>query len=86
MNEPSEFELLKFDCSVLLFLNVKGTQHLQKRDFLTGYDCSLNGVEATVKRKQPAWVAQLDAHPTGDQEVVGSTPSGSATFFHGDCS
>ena len=27
---------------------------------------------------------QLDAHPTGDQEVAGSTPSGSATFFHGD--
>ena len=49
-------------------------------------NCFLNGVEATVKRKQPVWVAQLDAHPTGDQEVAGSTPSGSATFFHGDCS
>ena len=22
----------------------------------------------------PAWVAQLDARPTGDQEVAGSTP------------
>ena len=41
MNEPSEFELLKFDCSVLLFLNVKGTQHLQKRVFLTGYELLL---------------------------------------------
>ena len=29
-------------------------------------------------------LAQLDAHPTGDQEVAGSTPAGSATFFHGD--
>ena len=29
-------------------------------------------------------VAQLDAHPTGDQEVVGSSPSGSATLFYGD--
>ena len=28
--------------------------------------------------------AQLDARPTGDQEVVGLTPTGSATFFHGD--
>ena len=31
-----------------------------------------------------AWVAQLDARMTEDQEVVGSTPTGSATFFHGD--
>ena len=31
-----------------------------------------------------ASVAQLDAYPTGDQEVVDSTPAGSATFFHGD--
>ena len=32
----------------------------------------------------PALVAQLDGHLTGDQEVVGLTLSGSATFFHGD--
>ena len=32
----------------------------------------------------PASVAPLDAHPTGCQEVAGSTPAGSATFFHGD--
>ena len=32
----------------------------------------------------PASVAQLDACPTGDQEVAGSTPAGSATFFHGN--
>ena len=32
----------------------------------------------------PASVAQLDAHPTGDQEVAGLTPAGSATFFCGD--
>ena len=31
-------------------------------------------------------MAQRDAHPTGDQEVVGLTPAGSATFFHGDLS
>ena len=28
-----------------------------------------------------ASVAQLDARQTGDQEVAGSTPAGSATFF-----
>ena len=33
---------------------------------------------------QPASVAQSDARPTGDQEVAGSTPAGSATFFRGD--
>ena len=34
--------------------------------------------------EQSASVAQLDARPTGDQEVAGSTPAGSATFFRGD--
>ena len=29
-------------------------------------------------------MAQLDAHPTGDQEVANSTSAGSTTFFHGD--
>ena len=29
-------------------------------------------------------VAQMDARLTGDQEVAGSTPAGSATFFHGN--
>ena len=33
---------------------------------------------------EPASVAQLDAHPTGDQEVVVSTPIGSAAFFRRD--
>ena len=28
--------------------------------------------------------AQLDARPTGDQEVAVSTPTGSATFFRRD--
>ena len=32
----------------------------------------------------PALVAQLDEHPTGDQEVACSTPAESATFFGGD--
>ena len=38
-------------------------------------------VEITSK---PSSVAQLDARLTGDQEVAGSTPAGSATFFRGD--
>ena len=33
---------------------------------------------------KPAFVAQLDARPTGDQDVAGSTHAGSATFFRGD--
>ena len=32
----------------------------------------------------PASVALLNVCPTGDQEVAGSTPAGSAAFFHGD--
>ena len=32
----------------------------------------------------PDSVAKLNARPTGDQEVAGSTPTGSATFFRGD--
>ena len=30
------------------------------------------------------FLAQLDARPTGDQEVQGSTPARWATFFHED--
>ena len=33
---------------------------------------------------KPAMVAQLDACPTGDQEVVSSTPPWTTTFFRGD--
>ena len=29
-------------------------------------------------------MAQMDMHPTGDQEAAGLTPAGSAIFFHGD--
>ena len=32
----------------------------------------------------PVSMTQLDALPTGNQEVAGSTPNGSATFFRGD--
>ena len=37
-----------------------------------------------IETRMPASMAQLDAHPTGDEEVAGSTPAGSATFFRGD--
>ena len=29
-------------------------------------------------------MAQLDAHPTWDQDFAGLTPARSAAFFHGD--
>ena len=38
----------------------------------------------TTRGLKPALVAQLDERPTGDQEVEGSIPAGSATFFRGD--
>ena len=37
-----------------------------------------------IETKKPTSVAQLDVHPTGDQEVIGSTSSRSATVFCGD--
>ena len=33
---------------------------------------------------KPVSVAQLDAHPTEDQEVAGSVPDGSSSSFRGD--
>ena len=33
---------------------------------------------------QPATRPQLDASPTGDQEIAGSAPAGSAAFLSGD--
>ena len=41
-------------------------------------------LEVKVMDLEPTSVAQLDAHPTGDQEVAGSSPAGSATFIRGD--
>ena len=38
----------------------------------------------TIYNHYPALVAQFDVHQTADQEVAGSTPVESATFFHGD--
>ena len=50
--------------------------------------CKLNWV-SVFPSKDPffcaaASVAQLDARPTGDQEVAGSSPAGLATFLRGD--
>ena len=45
--------------------------------------CSVR-IGALYLTRETASVAKLDAHPTGDQEVAGSTPIGSATFFRGD--
>ena len=35
----------------------------------------------SMSNKQPAFVAQLDAHLAGDQEVAGSTPPGRQHSF-----
>ena len=40
--------------------------------------------DKTVHSVVSASVALLDVRPTTDQEVVGSTPAGLATFFRGD--
>ena len=57
-----------------------------KKGFLKCY--LLNYLPSMLKIKTleyiPVSVAQLDAHPTGDQEDAGSIPAGSATFFRGD--
>ena len=37
-----------------------------------------------LKLGKTASMAQLDVRPTGDQEIAGSTPARSATFFSGD--
>ena len=35
---------------------------------------------------RPASLAQLDEHQSGDEEIVGSNPAGSSTYFNGDWS
>ena len=50
------------------------TDDVRGKATFTEHTCSL----------PPASVAQLDARPTGDQEVAGSTPAEVATFFCGD--
>ena len=41
--------------------------------------CSIS--VARFEKEEPAFVAQSDAHPTGDQEVVGLIPAGSGNSF-----
>ena len=44
----------------------------------------LNATKTLHNTIEPASVAQLYAHLTCDQEVVGLMPAGSVTFFCGD--
>ena len=39
---------------------------------------------ANIVDQDEAGFGGSDAHPTGDQEVAGSIPAVSATFYHGD--
>ena len=41
-------------------------------------------ISRKLSLKKPASVAWLDTHLTCDLEVVGSTPAGLVTSFHGD--
>ena len=43
-------------------------------------------IDSDTNATWPASVAQLDGRPTGDQEVVRSTPAREATFFREDWS
>ena len=58
--------------------------------YLTSPECSsytplqLGTGQVLLHVFMPASSAQLDARPTGDQEVAGSTPARSATCFCGD--
>ena len=51
---------------------------------MSGYLGMLMILLLCIQILEPALVAQLDACPTGDQEVADSTPTVSATFFRGD--
>ena len=78
--EISEVEITRVDCISRLVVNFgQVSEYLGKIWYfkLKIWYFTLMG---------PASVAQLDARPTGDQEVAGSTSAGSATFFHGDWS
>ena len=41
-------------------------------------------IKRVLKTYEPTPLTQSNARPTGDQEVAGSIPAGSAIFFHGD--
>ena len=72
---PTEFALkLWYEIN----MSFKKKHYCQYFQFIQSQN--INSVE------RPASVAQLDARPTGDQEVAGPTPTGSATFFRGDWS
>ena len=70
-NKKNHFVLIKFKNEIL-------------SEILQAVRCHILGLHEISIYLRPASVAQLDACPTGEQEVAGSTPAGSATFFHGD--
>ena len=51
------------------------------KETLESEDRQVRHMYQVFYRIYPAFVAQLEARPTSDQEVAGSTPSGSATSF-----
>ena len=66
-----------------LLLAIQGKGKLKMYIIYRGLTC-FSYVLPHPRPPRPASVAHLDARPTGDQEVTGSTLAGSATFFRGD--
>ena len=73
VNEPSVFELLRFNCIWPVLTGIIITSWGKREP-----------VALLLLVCMPASVAQSDARLTGDQEVTGATPARSATFFRGD--
>ena len=74
------------DCYLLLTPSMLGKKNYQMTLEIAGLGgsvgCAFNLPRwLSWMRIRLASVAQLDAHPTGDQEVAGSTCAKSATFF-----
>ena len=81
-----------FAISSFFMLSPWGKNSQADVDFVWEFQVRDNNSTYSLKKKkpyqakQPASTAQLDAGPTGDQVVAGSSTAGSATSFRGDCS
>ena len=78
--KKSYYVVTLFVCPSVSLLFDSAPYRLRRlKDFLLNFD------QIFAKQDDvPASVAQLDARTTGDLEVAGSIPAGSATFFRGD--
>ena len=72
------------DQTALLDLGLHSLLRLVHQKIYGKYNILCSYMTPSNTQIMPALVAQLDLHQTGDQEVAGLVPAGSATFFHGD--